>query len=509
MSDAASLLAATSSVGRLFAEQASLHPNRIAVVDGAREVSYGELDARANRLAHHFHALGARDGDIIAILSENRLEYIETMLACAKLGCALACQNTRQTAEELTHSVGLTEARIGLVSEKYWATWQQIDHAVDHLLVFGEAYEAALAAADMREVRLDIAPEAILIVLYTSGTTGFAKGAMISHRALLARTLIGIADATVFSRANFICWAPMFHMAGADNVVATLLLGGKIITMDGFDAERLADMLARESVGLLSMMPATAARMVDALRADGRRPKEVKIVGSMADLLPGHLMAELTELLQAPYRNTFGSTETGPAPASAGRVPIGVNPASLSKVQSSFCELRLIDADGNDVADGTPGEALVRCASLFSGYLKRPDATADEFRGGWFHMGDVLRRNQDGTLDFVDRRKYLIKSGGENIYPAEIERLLLASADIEEAIVVRQSDARWGEVPVAFVVPAAEGLSAEQVLDLCRGRIASYKIPKAVVFVRADELPRSAIGKIRRHDLEKRLQQII
>jgi acyl-CoA synthetase (AMP-forming)/AMP-acid ligase II len=506
MIDVAPLLASSSSVGRLFAVRARVHPNRIAVVDGGRTVSYGELNIRVNKLAHHLHTHGAREGDYLVILSENRLEYIEALLACGKLGCALACQNTRQSSEEMTHSVGLTEARLALVSEKYLAAWQQIDRQTDYLLLFGETYEAALAAADAGECCGDVPPESILLVLYTSGTTGFAKGAMISHRAMLARTLISVVDATSFTGANFICWAPMFHMAGADNVIATLLLGGKIITMDGFDADGLADLLMRESVGLLSMMPATAARMIAALRADGRRPKGVQVVGSMADLLPGHLIAELTDLLQAPYRNTFGSTETGPAPASAGRVPIGVNPPTLSKIQSSFCELRLVDHDGIEVPDGSPGEALVRCASLFSGYLRQPNATAEDFRGGWFHMGDVLQRNPDGTLDFVDRRKYLIKSGGENIYPAEIERLLLASEHIEEAVVVRRPDARWGEVPVVFVVPASDSLSAEQVLDLCRGRIASYKIPKAVVFVRPDDLPRSTIGKIRRHDLEKRLQ---
>jgi fatty-acyl-CoA synthase len=503
----APLLAGSTSVGRLFAEQARLNQARIAVVDGARSVSYGELNLRANRLAHHLHKLGARVGDYIAILSENRLEYVEMLLACAKLGCVLACQNTRQTDEELTHSVGLTQARIGVVSEKFHGAWQRIKHDADHLLVFGEAYEAALTSSDEREPQVDVPPELIFLVLYTSGTTGFAKGAMISHRAMLARTLISVVDATAFSGAGFICWAPMFHMAGSDNVVATLLLCGKLIVMDGFDAGNLADVLKREPIGLLSMMPATAARMIDALRKTGQRPKGVQIVGSMADLLPGPVMAELTELLQAPYRNTFGSTEAGPAPASAGRIPVGTIPAKLSKTQSSFCELRLVDPDDKDVPDGSPGEALVRCASLFSGYLRMPEATAEDFRCGWFHTGDVLSRNPDGTLDFVDRRKYLIKSGGENIYPAEIERLLLASEHIEEAIVVRQTDAKWGEVPVAFVVPRNGGLSVEQVLDLCRGRIASYKIPKAVVFVRGDELPRSTIGKIRRHDLEKRLPQ--
>ncbi len=507
MASTAPLLAGTTPAGTLFAEQARLYPAKVAIVDGPRSLTYGELNRRVNRLAHHLHMLGARCGDNVAILSENRFEYAELLLACAKLGCVLACQSYRQTNEELTHTVGLTQARIGVVSERYHAAWQRIDHRADHLIVLGEPYEAALASSTEQEPQGDVPPESILLVLYTSGTTGFAKGAMISHRAMIARTLISVVDRTAFSGGSFICWAPMFHMAASDNAVATLLLGGKLIVMDGFDAGNIAEVLMREPIGLLSMMPATAAKMIEALRGVPNRPKGVAIVGSMADLLPGHLMAELTELLQAPYRNTFGSTETGPAPASAGRIPIGAIPAKLSKTQSSFCQLRLVDPDDNDVPDGEPGEALVRCASLFSGYLRMPEATAEDFRGGWFHMGDVLSRNPDGTLDFVDRRKYLIKSGGENIYPAEIERLLLASEHIQEAIVVRQVDAKWGEVPVAFVVPRNAELNAEQVLDLCRGRIASYKIPKAVVFVRADELPRSTIGKIRRHDLEKRLQK--
>jgi acyl-CoA synthetase (AMP-forming)/AMP-acid ligase II len=505
MIDAAALLAGTTSIGELFAEQARLYPARVAIEEGTRTISYGELNRRVNRLVNHLHALGAGHGDCIAILSENRLEYVELLLACARLGCILACQNHRQSHEELTHAVGLTQARIAVVSERYYAAWHRIDYQVGSLLVLGGPYEAALASAAEHEPRCEVSPESILLVLYTSGTTGFAKGAMISHRALLARTLISVVDATAFPGASFICWAPMFHMAGSDNVVATLLLGGKIIMMDGFNASNIADVLIREPIGLLSMMPATAVKMIEALRGIPHRPKGVEVVGSMPDLLPGHLMAELTDLLQAPYRNTFGSTETGPAPASKGRIPVGANSARLSKIQSSFCQLRLVDPDDNDVPDGTPGEALVRCASLFSGYVRMPEATAEDFRGGWFHMGDVLRRNPDGTLDFVDRRKYLIKSGGENIYPAEIERLLLASEHIEEAVVVRQADLKWGEVPVAFVVPRHGELTAEQVLDLCRGRIASYKVPKSVVFVRADELPRSTIGKIKRHDLEQRL----
>jgi fatty-acyl-CoA synthase len=229
-------------------------------------------------------------------------------------------------------------------------------------------------------------------------------------------------------------------------------------------------------------------------------------LGCMADLVPRHQIAEITTLLQAPFRNSFGSTETGSPPASKGLVPIGVVAEKLSKEPNTFCQIRLVDVDDRDVPDGEPGELAFRGPSLFSGYWRAPEANAKDFRGGWFHMGDVFVRNADGTLDFVDRRKYLIKSGGENIYPAEIENALRASSRIGEAVVVRKADARWGEVPVAFVVRLDEGLSREDVIASCRGRIANYKLPKDVIFIADADLPRSATGKIKRHELEERLK---
>jgi acyl-CoA synthetase (AMP-forming)/AMP-acid ligase II len=241
------------------------------------------------------------------------------------------------------------------------------------------------------------------------------------------------------------------------------------------------------------------------MKKDGGRVKGIKVVGVMADLVPRQQIAELTLMMGAPFANTFGSTETGPVPASKGLIDIGVVPERLSKVQSSLCELRLVDENDHDVPDGEPGEALVRGPSLFSGYWGAHEINAEVFRGGWFHMGDVFRRNPDATLDFVDRRKYLIKSGGENIYPAEIERVLLASPQIETAVVVRRPDAQWGEVPVAFVVPRGDPLTAEDVVKLCRGQIAGYKVPKDVRFIADEDIPRSTSGKVKRHELEDRL----
>ena len=241
------------------------------------------------------------------------------------------------------------------------------------------------------------------------------------------------------------------------------------------------------------------------MKRENLRPRGMKGVGVITDLVPRQTIAELTTLMNAPYGNTFGSTETGSVPASKGTIPIGVVPDRLSKVQSSLCELRLVDDRDQDVPDGEPGEALLRSPCLFSGYWRAAEINAEVFRGGWFHMGDVLRRNPDRTLDFVDRRKYLIKSGGENIYPAEIEEILLGSPRIASAAVVKRQDVRWGEVPVAFVVARDDGLTAEEVVSLCRGKIANYKLPKEVRFLREQDVPRSTSGKIVRHELEKRL----
>ena len=181
-------------------------------------------------------------------------------------------------------------------------------------------------------------------------------------------------------------------------------------------------------------------------------------------------------------------------------------PERLSKTLSPLCEVRLVDADDNDVPDETPGEVAVRGPTLFSGYWRADETNAKDFRNGWFHLGDLMVRHADGTFDFVDRAKYMIKSGGENIYPAEIEQVLLADPRVAEAAVVRRTDPRWGEVPVAFVA-RRDGAPLEDA-DLyrrCRSELAGYKQPKGIRFLDFDDFPRSASGKVQRHELESLL----
>jgi fatty-acyl-CoA synthase len=495
--------AATSTVASLFLAQARRNPGAVAVADGARLFTYGALADRALRLAGALESRGLAAGDRVAVLSENRAEYLEVLLAAAMLGAVVACQSWRVALPELTHCLKLAEPALAFASPRYEATLAKAGFS-GPLLVFGDAYEAALATAAKAKDGRELDPELPLLILYTSGTTGLPKGAVISHRAQIVRNLVVRAEFGVAGDEAFVAWSPLYHMGAVDNSLGALMSGGKVITVDGFDRERLAEIVATESLGWLLLMPGMVGGFAAELEKRRVKARGVKICGVMADLVPPAEIAKITALLGAPYANTFGATETGCPPCSANLLAVGVAPARLSKEQSRFCELKLVNAEDEEVPDGVPGELCMRGPTLFSGYFRAPEATRNDFRGGWFHMGDVFVRNPDRTLDFVDRVKYLIKSGGENIYPAEIERVLLQDPRVADAAVVRKADARWGEVPVAFVAARDPSLTAEELVARCRAGLAGYKQPKELHFIAFDEFPRSASGKIQRHELEKR-----
>jgi len=509
VADARSLMrrSSASTVASFFAMQVRLHPDRPALIGDGRRLTYAELGRRVRGLAAWLRQSGVGQGARLAMLSENRAEYLEVFLAAAWLGAIVACQNWRLAAPELSHCLALVEPDVILVSPRHadrLAAWRGKSSAV---LEFGEAYEAAVLqgdpGADLTPAELD--PESPLLILYTSGTTGLPKGAIISHRAEIARNMVLRAEFGIAAEDAFVAWSPLYHMGAAEFSLGTLMAGGTVLVVDGFDVARLADIVATEALGWLLLMPGMVGRFAAELKQRRICARGVKVCGVMADLVPPAEIADITALLGAPYANTFGATETGCPPCSSNLIPIGVAPARLSKQQSPFCEVRLVDAGDRDVPIGVPGELCMRGPTLFSGYWRAPETNAEDFRGGWFHMGDVFVRNPDGTLDFVDRVKYLIKSGGESIYPAEIERVLLQDARVADAAVVRRADPKWGEVPVAFVARRDDTLTEDALRQRCREQLAGFKQPKAIHFIPFDAFPRSASGKIQRHEMERRL----
>lgn len=495
-------------IGALFSVQAALRPEAVAVEDDVRHCSYGDLNARANRIVALLQSLDIHRGDRVALLSENRIEFVEWFIAAAKSGVILACQNWRLAPPELRHCLELVSPRLTVTSERHAGLLTDSGFDAAPVLEFGEGYETLLAVASDANPVVTVDPEDPLAILYTSGTTGLPKGAVISHRAQYVRNLVTRVDFGLAPRDTYVAWSPLYHMGGADYTIGALISGGKVIVVDGFQTDRMVDIAVEAKLGWLVLMPGMLDDFVAAFKARNKPAAGMKICGVMADLVPRHLLAEVSELLQAPYCNTFGATETGSPPATGNLLPIGRVPNSLAKEQSAFAEIRLVDEAGLDVADGNPGELLIRGPTLFSGYWNNPEANDKDFADGWFHMGDVFVRDADGRLNFVDRAKYMIKSGGENIYPAEIERVLMAEAGVLDAAVVRCPDPKWGEIPIAFVARRDDTVTEAQLAKACRQALAGYKQPKQMQFIAMTDFPRSASGKIQHHELEKRIHNV-
>lgn len=491
-------------VGELFRACALLHAGSVALEYRGRHISYAELLDRVQRATAMLAAQGLQRGDRVALLSRNRPEYFEIELAAANLGVITACLNWRLSPRELAYCVDLVSPKL-LIVEPDLAGDRSPENC--STIEIGDHYERLMAQQDGRSRPVVAEPEDGLVILYTSGTTGLPKGAIVSHRAMIMRALVFTSELGIATSESFVAWAPLFHMASTDHGLATLLRGGTVIIIDGFQIESMLAAISKHRIGWLVLIPGMVEALVEGLRTQRTIVKGVRVCGAMADLVPPHAIAAVTELLQAPYLNSFGSTETGLPPATRALIPIGQLPTRLSKRQNAFCEVKLVDPADNEVPQGMPGELAIRGGTVFSGYWQADETNARDFRGGWFHMGDVFRRNEDGSLDFVDRAKYMIKSGGENVYPAEIERVLLTDKRITEVAVVRASDSKWGEVPVAFVSCRDNSVMEAELVELCRRDLAGYKRPRQFRFIGFDDFPRSTSGKVQRHELEARLDK--
>lgn len=506
-------------LGDRLAAMAARHPARRAIEGDGGVLDYAGFDARVNRTARLLRAAGLGVGDRVAVLSENRTEYLELAFAAARSGVVLAALNWRLSAGELAHCVGLVAPSLLIASARFAGAAAGL-LPDDRVRVFGRDYETALAhqspaPLDSDDPAQGLDPESGLLILYTSGTTGLPKGALISHRAELARLALSTGELGLQPGDGFVAWAPMFHMVSIEHAMHVLCTGGCVTVVDGADIPRLVDLAGTRPQWWLVLIPGMIERVVAEIRdrrarPGGWRPAPIRMVGALADLLPPDLVAEVSGALNAPYWNSFGSTETGMLPAAGTRFAPGERPADLAKAPNGLHLWRLVGPDDHDVAPGEAGEIAVRGPTVFSGYWNAPETNARDFRGGWFHMGDLFRQRPDGRLDFVDRAKYMIKSGAENIYPVEIERVLMTHPRVGEAVVVRRPDRQWGEVPVAFVA-LADGAAAVTPDDLfahCRAHLARYKCPREIRFVASrDDFPRSTSGKVQRKLLEARAME--
>jgi fatty-acyl-CoA synthase len=484
-------------IGRWIDDRADLTPERVAISFEGLAITYRQVAARSDALAAEFAARGLRPGDRVAVLSENRPEYVDLLFACAKAGLIMVPINWRLTPIEIAFQLDDSEPVLFLVD--------------DPLRPLGDqALAAAAVRPEVRELRhaptpspvpvVDVGDDDPLFLIYTSGTTGKPKGALLTHANTFWTNLAidRIMDVTTFDVVLQVL--PQFHIGGWN--VQPLLAwwkGATVVLEPAFDPDRALEQIEHHQVSTMMGVPATYLFMAESSRFDSTDLSSLRsaVVGGapMPEPLIERWHARGVQLIQG-----YGLTEAAPnvlgLPAEDVARRIGYAGKPYPHV-----EVGLRDTEtGAEITGRGLGELVVRGPSVFAGYWRNPSATAETVVDGWLHTGDVAERDDEGFYRIRDRVKDMYISGGENVYPAEVESVLAAHPSVVEAAVVGVPDERWGEVGRAVVV-VREGheLTAEDVIEWCRQHVATFKVPRQAVFVEA--LPRSAMNKVLKREL--------
>jgi fatty-acyl-CoA synthase len=483
-------------------------PRRTALVHGEHTLTYGELAERVNRLAHGLRSLGVRRGDRVAYLGPNHPSFLETLFATGALGAVFVPLNTRLTAREIAYQLADSGASVLVHGAGHAALVDEIGPgtggvrsrvAVDGPGGDTHGYERLVAESAAEPIDERVTLDDLCMIMYTSGTTGRPKGAMLTHGNLTWNAVNVLVDHDLIADEVALVSAPLFHTAGLNMLTLPVLLkGGRCVLTGGFDVDATFDLIARHRVTFMFGVPAMFQQVARSPRWAEADLSSLRILTCGGAPVPPALIAAYGER-GLTFLQGYGMTEASPGVLflDAGHA---VSKAGSAGVQHFFSDVRVVDDALRDVAPGETGEVIVRGPHVFRGYWGLPEESAAAFTDGWFRSGDAARADEDGYVTIVDRIKDMIISGGENVYPAEVEHAVLDHPDVLECAVIGIPDEKWGEAGRAVVVPRpGSGLTAEAVLAHLDGRLARYKVPKSVVFT--DRLPRNAAGKLLKRPL--------
>jgi malonyl-CoA/methylmalonyl-CoA synthetase len=463
-------------------------------------LSFGEVEARARRMAGVLRRRGLRAGDRLAAQLGNGPVFVDLFLACLKLGVVWVPMSVLYRRREVAHVVGDAEPRAVVTTPERaelvpppTPAWDAEELAADAASSGEAAPEAGAPSEGPVERPPD--PQAAALLVYTSGTTGRAKGAVLTHANLAANARNLVRAWRVDAADRYLAVLPLFHVHGLGNGLCTWLASGcRMRLVERFEHERAEALFDEFQPTLFFGVPTIYVRLLELPPEPARRiGRTMRLFVSGSAPLPARVFETFRERYGHAILERYGMTETL---MTLGNPYDGERRAGTVGRPFPGVEPRIVDEGGADVGDGEVGELVVRSPTLFAGYWRQPEATAAAFRDGWFRTGDLAERSGDGYYTLRGRRSDLVISGGFNVYPREIEDVLLEQPGVREAAVVGAPDERRGEVPVAYVVGDAEPGALEAA---CRRELASFKVPRAFVFV--ESLPRNALGKVEKHRL--------
>jgi acyl-CoA synthetase (AMP-forming)/AMP-acid ligase II len=490
-------------------------PDAVAIRFGISVVrTWSELARRVRQNAAAQRAEGLLPGDRVAVLDLNHPSCIELTLACAQIGTANAVVNFRLAPPEIVYVVNDAAARILFVGPEFAAAVEQVRDrlpTVERVIRVGGAddeYEAWLAAQQPDADVHPSSPDDCFVQLYTSGTTGFPKGAMLTHRGMLAHARNVAVDFEIGTDARVQVAMPLFHVGGTSYSLLAILAGAQIMMLRLPDPAAVVEMLESERITHTFLVPALLAAISQVPGVSDRDFSSLVALSYGASPMPLPVMRACLKLFPGVMHQVYGMTEACGVVSSLGPEDHD-DPTAAHRLVSAGTPIHGVEieirdpATGEPVSTGEPGEIWVRTEQLMSGYWGKPDASAAAITSdGWLRSGDGGHVDADGYVYVTDRIKDMIISGGENIYPAEIERVLAEHPNVADVAVIGVPDDRWGEVPKAIVV-AAPGveLDGEALLEYCRERLAGFKCPKSVET--REELPRNLTGKVLKKELRK------
>ena len=470
-----------------------------AVVCQDNRRTYAELGSRCRRLAGALRGLGLVPGDRIGVISLNSDRYLELYLGVPAAGFVLVPVNSRLAPAEMRAILADAEVSVLFADADYPGAAD-----VKQVLSMPGDYEDLIAAADEVSLGDGVAENDVAALFYTSGTTGAAKGAMHTHRTLVASALHFMATWPFDRQTRWMVASPLFHTGGIIGTLATVWAGGAHIIMPRFEPDLAVDLIEREAVTHTLLVPTMLAATANAQLARPRDVSSLRYLSHGASPISAETLRRTRQAFPgAELLHVYGTTEATPITTLLPHEELIIEtPLVRSCGQpATGVELRVVDAEGQGVPPRTVGEILVRSASVMAGYWRKPEATAEVMRGDWYLTGDLGYLDEESYLYLVDRAKDMIVSGGENIYSTEVEDALASHPAVEEVAVFGVPDPRWGESVYAVVV-ARQPVTADELVAHCRERIAGFKVPRTIE-LRAETLPKSAAGKILKRELRE------
>jgi acyl-CoA synthetase (AMP-forming)/AMP-acid ligase II len=500
-------------IGLLLEKRARLSPDMEGVFDVAadRRFTYRELNERCNRTANALAGLGVGKGDRVGLLAMNSVEFFETFFAIAKLGGVCVPLNWRLVPDELEfilNDAGVStlvygEEFLGAVTElqarpKLSGQGEGATTIAEFLQIGGEAapfakpYAATCDAAAADEPTCTAFDDDGLYIMYTSGTTGLPKGVVHTHSTAMWGSLTMMSTSEVSYADRYIVALPLFHVGALTPMTGNVHRGMTNIILRAFDPSLVWNLIESERANNMLLVPAMLNFMQQVPEKDTADLSSLRWMMSGAAPVPVALIGQYAEM-GIPIHQVYGMTETC-GPACLTSPDDAVNKPGSTGRPFVHTEVRVVDDAGNDVTPGESGEVWISGPHMMQEYWNRPDATAETLVDGWIRSGDVATVDEDGCIYIQDRKKDMIISGGENVYPAEVENVILGMEGVADAAVIGMPSAKWGESGLAVVVKASEDLSAQDVLDHCGGKLARFKQPVAVEFL--DVIPRNPSGKV-------------